>query len=92
MDCKKKQLIDQIKIVINNLENDYYNEITSGVLQLIYKRYKKALDVMENNEDIREVNIIGGVRAYMDSYNDYQNPLLEELHKAEKLHKELLNT
>ncbi|MGE1101708.1 hypothetical protein [Peribacillus simplex] len=92
MDCKKKQLIDQIKIVINNLENDYYNEITSGVLQLIYKRYKKALDVMENNEDIREVNIIGGVRAYMDSYNDYQNPLLGELHKAEKLHKELLNT
>ncbi|MEC0274942.1 hypothetical protein [Peribacillus frigoritolerans] len=86
---KKKQLIDLIKVVINNLENDYYNEITSGVLQLIYKRYKKALDVMENNEDIREVNIIGGVRAYMDSYNDYLNPLLGELHKAEKLNREL---
>ncbi|MGN7393029.1 hypothetical protein [Peribacillus frigoritolerans] len=89
MDNKKKQLIDQIKVVINNLENDYYNEITRGVLQLIYKRYKDALDVMENNEDIRELNIIGGVRAYMDSYNDYQNPLLGELHKAENLHKEL---
>ena len=86
---KKKQLIDQIKVVINNLENDYSNEITSGVLQLIYIRYKKALDVMENNEDIREVNIIGGVRAYMDSYNDYLNPLLGELHKAEKLNREL---
>ena len=89
MDNKKKQLIDQIKVVINNLENDYYNEITRGVLQLIYKRYKDALDVMENNEDIRELNIIGGVRAYMDSYNDYQNPLLGELHKAENLYKEL---
>ena len=88
---KKKQLIDQIKVVINNLEKVYCNEITSGVLQLIYKRYKKALDVMENNEDIREVNIIGGVRAYMDSYNDYQNPLLGELHKAEKLNRELFN-
>ncbi|MEX6701059.1 hypothetical protein ABS315_15755 [Peribacillus frigoritolerans] len=88
MDNKKKQLIDQIKVVINNLENDYYNEITRGVLQLIYKRYKDALDVMENNEDIRELTIIGGVRAYMDSYNDYQNPLLGELHKAENLHKE----
>ncbi|MEW5548614.1 hypothetical protein ABGT22_01285 [Peribacillus frigoritolerans] len=87
---KKKQLIDQIKVVINNLENDYYNEITRGVLQLIYKRYKKALDVMENNEDIREVNIIGGIRAYMDSYSDYQNPFLGELHKAEKLNIELL--
>ncbi|MFS0602636.1 hypothetical protein [Peribacillus frigoritolerans] len=89
MDNKKKQLIDQIKVVINNLENDYYNEITRGVLQLIYKRYKDALDVMENNEDIRELTIIGGVRAYMDSYTDYQNPLLGELHKAENLHKEL---
>ncbi|MFJ9386589.1 hypothetical protein ACIROD_22950 [Peribacillus sp. NPDC101481] len=88
---KKKQLIDQIKVVINNLENDYYNEITRGVLQLIYKRYKDALDVMENNEDIRELNIIGGVRAYMDSYNDYLNPLLGELHKAEKINRELFN-
>ncbi|MGM0888390.1 MAG: hypothetical protein ACQEW5_15800 [Bacillota bacterium] len=88
---KKKQLIDQLKIVINNLEKDYSNVITSGVFQLIYIRYKNALDVMENNEDIREVNIIGGVRAYMDSYNDYLNPLLEELHKAEKLNRELFN-
>ncbi|MEV5115321.1 hypothetical protein [Peribacillus frigoritolerans] len=88
---KKKQLIDQIKVVINNLENDYSNEITSGVLQHIYIRYKKALDVMENNEDIREGNIISGVRAYMDSYNDYLNPLLGELHKAEKLNRELFN-
>ncbi|MED4693177.1 MULTISPECIES: hypothetical protein [Peribacillus] len=87
---KKKQLINQIKVVINNLENDYYNEITSGVLQLIYKRYKNALTVLENNKDIRELNIIGGIRAYMDSYSDYQNPLLGELHKAEKLNKELL--
>ncbi|MFF2500727.1 hypothetical protein [Peribacillus sp. NPDC058075] len=92
MDNKKKQLINQIKVVINNLENDYYNEITNGVLQLIYKRYKNALDVMENNKDIRELNIIGGIRAYTDSYSNYQNPLLEELHKAEKLHKEILNT
>ncbi|WP_375090987.1 hypothetical protein ACDZ29_12965 [Peribacillus sp. RS7] len=92
MDCKKKQLIDQIKVVINNLENDYYNEITSGVLQLIYIRYKNALKALENNKDIRELKIIGGIRAYMDSYSDYQNPLLAELHKAEKLNKELLNT
>ncbi|MGE7907096.1 hypothetical protein ACQKNS_22115 [Peribacillus sp. NPDC094092] len=87
---KKNQLINQIKVVINNLENDYYNEITSGVLQLIYIRYKNALTILENNKDIRELNIIGGIRAYMDSYSDYQNPLLGELHKAEKLNKELL--
>ncbi|CAH0159369.1 hypothetical protein FQP34_13120 [Peribacillus simplex] len=87
---KKKQLIEQIKVVINNLEKDYVNDINSGILQLIYKRYKNALEILENNKDIKEINIIGGVRAYMDSYSDYLNPLLEELHKAEKLNKELL--
>ncbi|RRN73955.1 hypothetical protein EI200_04560 [Peribacillus simplex] len=86
---KKKQLIEQIKVVINKIEKDYAKEMNSGVLQLIYKRYKKALEILENNEDIKEINILGGVRAYMDSYNDYQNPLLGELHKAEKITKEL---
>ncbi|NPC93400.1 hypothetical protein HOO54_14425 [Bacillus sp. WMMC1349] len=87
---KKKQLIEQIKVVINNLEKDYSNEINSGVLQLIYKRYKNALEILESNKDIKGINIIGGVKAYMDSYSDYQNPLLGEMHKAEKLNKELL--
>ncbi|MFE4243892.1 hypothetical protein [Peribacillus butanolivorans] len=87
---KKKQLIEQIKVVINKIEEDYAKDMNSGVLQLIYKRYKKALEILENNEDIKEINILGGVLAYMDSYNDYQNPLLGELHKAEKITKELL--
>ena len=86
---KKKQLIEQIKVVIIKFEEDYAKDINSGVLQLICKRYKKALEILENNEDIKGINILGGVRAYMDSYNDYQNPLLGELHKAEKIIKEL---
>lgn len=86
---KKKQLIDQIKVVINKFEEEYAKDINSGVIQLIYIRYKKALEILENNEDIKGINILGGVRAYMDSYNDYQNTLLGELHKAEKIIKEL---
>ncbi|GGE54847.1 hypothetical protein [Priestia taiwanensis] len=86
---KKKQLTDQIKVVINKFEEEYAKDINSGVLQLIYKRYKKALEILENNEDVKGINILGGVRAYMDSYNDYQNTILGELHKAEKLIKEL---
>ncbi|MCM3030922.1 MULTISPECIES: hypothetical protein [unclassified Niallia] len=86
---KKKQLIDQIKVVINKLEEEYAKDINSGVLKLLYSRYKKALEILENNEDIKRINILGGVRTYMDSYNDYQNTLLGELHKAEKLIKEL---
>ena len=87
---QKKELLGQIEIVIKKLESEYENEISSGIMQLIYRRYKNALDILENGKDINQINIIGGVRAYMDSYNDYNNPLLGELHKAEKLNKQLV--
>ena len=85
----REQLTEQIKTVINILEKEYRNVIKKDIFQLIYRRYKNALEILENNKDIAQINIIGGVRAYMDSNNDYQSPLLEELHKAEKLAKEL---
>ncbi|EJO5348615.1 hypothetical protein NRP93_002745 [Clostridium botulinum] len=87
---KNKELVEQIEIVINKLETEYKDKISSGIIKLIYKRYKNALDILENNKDIKQMNIIGGVRAYMDSYSDYNNPILGELHKAEKLNKELI--
>lgn len=86
----KKELLEQIELVIKKLEMEYEDEIKSGIMQLIYKRYMNALDILKNNKDINQINIIGGVRAYMDSYNDYNNPLLGELHKAEKLNKQLV--
>ena len=72
----KKELLEQIEIVISKLEIEYKDEIKSGIMQLIYTRYMNALDILKNNKDIHQINIIGGVRAYMDSYNDYHNPLL----------------
>ena len=87
---KKVHLTSQVKTVINILENEYPNEIKKDIFQLIYKRYKNALEILKNNKDLNRINIVGGVRAYMDSFDDYQNPLLKELHKAENLFKELL--
>ncbi|RVT59988.1 hypothetical protein [Niallia taxi] len=86
---KKKQLIDQIIVLINKLEEEYAKDIKSGVLQLTYSRYKNALEILENDEDIKGINISGGVRGYMDSYNGYLNTLLGEMHKTEKLMREL---
>ena len=86
----KKELLEQIEVVKKKLEMEYEDEIKNGIMQLIYKRYMNALDILKNNKDINQINIIGGVRAYMDSYNDYNNPLLAELHKAEKLYKQLV--
>ncbi|ERN53927.1 hypothetical protein M3689_17935 [Alkalihalophilus marmarensis] len=82
-------LKEQIKVVIDLIEKDYANKINDGVLQLIYKRYKDALAIIENHEDNSGIKIAGGVRAYLDSYNDYQNSLVEEMHKAEKIVKQL---
>ncbi|MFP7207858.1 hypothetical protein SFC73_03155 [Bacillus safensis] len=87
---KKQHLTKQIQSVINILEKEYSQEINQGVLQLIYKRYKDAQRIIQNNEDFQKIFIIGGVRAYLDSYNDYLNPFLDELHKAESLLKEML--
>ncbi|UFT98804.1 hypothetical protein KO561_16645 [Radiobacillus kanasensis] len=87
---KKAGLLTQIEIVIALLEKQCFIEIKSGVLQLIYERYKKALIALEKENSINNLNIAGGVRAYMDSYSDYNNPLLEEMHKAEKLYGKLI--
>jgi len=82
-------LKNQITVVINLLNSTYINEIDSGLFQLLYKRYSDALEILEKDRDVHQINIIGGVRAYLDHYTDYKNPLLGEMHKAEKLAKQL---
>lgn len=86
----KKELLEKVESVLNKCEVEYKDEINSGIMKLIYKRYLSALDILKNDKDITKLNIVGGARAYMDSYNDYNNPLLEDLHKAEKLSKKLV--
>ncbi|MFJ8234995.1 hypothetical protein ACIQ34_04510 [Ureibacillus sp. NPDC094379] len=86
----KHHLNNQIKVVIKLLNSNYINEINSGILQLLYKRYTDALEILEKEQDVHQINIIGGVRAYMDHYSDYENPLLGEMHKAEKFAQELI--
>ncbi|AIF44499.1 hypothetical protein [Virgibacillus sp. SK37] len=86
----RKQLLEQIKIVINKIEKEYGNELDDGILQTIYIRYKNTLEILENDTNINKINITGGVRAYMDSYSDYQNSLLGEMHIAEKMFNELV--
>lgn len=59
------------------------------ILDTLYERYKKAEKILSENEDIEKIMIIGGCRAYLDSFSDYNNPLLEEIGKAERLLEEL---
>lgn len=86
----KDNLQKQLEVVIKYIEEKYQERDIKGVLELIYKRYKNALTLLENNEANKDnLSISGGIRAYMDSYSDYNNPLLNEMYKAEKLLKEL---
>ena len=84
-----EELSHQIKKVLRILEEDYKEEIQVGVLKLIYQRYSNSLPLFENGE-IEEIQITGGVRAYLDGYSDYSNPLLGEMYKAEKLVDEIV--
>lgn len=86
----KNELKNQIKLVIRFFEEKYQITERKGVVELIYKRYIKALKLLESNMANKDnLNLQGGIRAYMDSYGDYNNPLLNEMYKVEKLVKDL---
>jgi hypothetical protein len=88
----QSELYAQIKVVLKLIDENYNENQRKGVLELIYKRYSNALQFLENDEkDKGKFHISGGVRAYLDSYSDYSNPLLNEMHKAEKLVEELFS-
>ncbi len=89
MDCKF-MLKNQVAIVIEYLEEKYHPGEEGGVIKLIYDRYCKAYKILNNEvTNLADLHLAGGVRAYMDSYSDYENPLLEEMYKAEKLLKQI---
>ncbi|WP_298844980.1 hypothetical protein [Clostridium sp.] len=87
----KDKLCEQLKVVLKLIDEKYKEDQRKGVMELIYIRYSNALQLIRNNEINKEkLYISGGVRAYLDSYSDYNNPLLDEMDKAEKLVGELL--
>lgn len=87
----KDELYLQVKDVVKLIDEKYKENERKGVIELIYKRYTNALQLLEDNDINKEkFYISGGVRAYLDSYSDYNNPLLNEMYKAENLVAELL--
>ena len=81
-------LLQGIEAVIKDMENRYsFIELEGGILNLIYVRYKKAYEIIkEHKEDDSIIYIHGGMRAYLDSYSDWNNPLLGKMGNLEKLY------
>lgn len=63
------------------------------MLEMIISRYQHANDILEssNLEDLTKdmFKISDLVRGYLEVYNDYMNPMLNEMDKAEKMLKEI---
>lgn len=79
------ELKKQIEKVIALLEQRLVEDPDRPILKTLYDRYMKAEKILTNNDDINEIMIIGGCRAYLDAFSDYMNPLLIEMNNAEKM-------
>lgn len=87
---KCKKLEKAIAIAIEALEQRLEEEPYEGVVKDIYRRFKKALEIVETNGDLNKAVIIGACRAYCDSYTDYDNPMLDKISDVEEIMIELM--
>ena len=74
----KELVIKDINFIVKSLSNK--DEIK---LCFIINKYNKLKELIINNK--LNTNIVNGsVRAYLDVFSDYQNPVLEQMSKMEK--------
>jgi hypothetical protein len=90
----KKMLIEQLEKVVVMLNQKRIEEPT-GMLDLIIHKYENALKIINlkrvNEITYADLAINGSVRAYLDAYTDWLNPMLGEMDKAEKMAKQLFS-
>ncbi|MCQ9210955.1 MULTISPECIES: hypothetical protein [unclassified Streptococcus] len=65
--------------LLNNMDN------TSSTIKLLLKKYLMIEQKLKSNNINKNDSLIGSTRAYLDSFSDYNNPILVEMDKAEKL-------
>lgn len=74
----KEQLIKDISSIVKSLSNK--DEIKLGI---IINKYNKLKELILNNQ--LNTNIVkGSVKAYLDVFSDYENPVLEQMNSMEK--------
>lgn len=66
----KSDLINDINTVLYYFENS-----TSNMGSTIYKKYYKLKGMLQADE-LKSNPIKGSVRAYLDAFNDWDNPIL----------------
>ena len=80
-----KQLVRENNFQNVSDVNAYLKDIFKDIIQELLEAELEA-KLGYAKDDIESKNTDnGGVRAYLEVSSDYMNPLLDELHKAEKL-------
>jgi len=91
----RKELIKQINLTITVIKTINQKNPTPMVKNIL-KRYEEAKEFILQSSDGKFEEDLSKVRnkldtltrAYLESANDYMNPMLKEMHKTEKLLKE----
>ncbi|MGX3067169.1 hypothetical protein [Ursidibacter arcticus] len=78
-------LIKEIEVVLFNFENS-----NSKMGMTIYQKYSYLKKGLENG-NLNSNPINGSVRAYLDAFNDWDNPILEVMDNLEKEVEVMLN-
>lgn len=80
---RENELLDKLDIVLEHIKENYKEAdyMSGGVIALIFKRYSKVKSDILNDIDYKSsLQLIkGACRAYLDSYSDYENPLLYKM-------------
>jgi hypothetical protein len=76
---KQDRLHIQLRKVLALLKEQYITQPTP-MLEMIISRYQHANNILESSklEDLTKdmFRISGSVRAYLESYSDYMNPMV----------------
>ncbi|MEC1673553.1 hypothetical protein [Bacillus mojavensis] len=91
----RKKLIEQINLTITSIKTTNQKNSTTMVKNIL-KRYEEAKEFIQHSSEEQFEEGLSKVknkldtltRAYLESANDYMNPMLREMHKTEKLLKE----
>ena len=90
----RRELIKQINLTITPIKTNNQKNPTPMVKNIL-KRYEEAKEFIQHSEEQFEEDLSKVrnkldtlTRAYLESANNYMNPMLKEMHKTEKLLKE----
>ena len=82
-------LTTQIEKVLEMLSVRMLTE-NQPILRTMEKKYRGLLSALEQGDDLRRHSLRGSVRAFLDASSNWDDPFLEEIHRAEQLYIEYM--